>query len=378
VRVAGLFSGVGGIELGLERAGHQTALLCEIDPAAQAVLRNRFPGVLIKSDVRNVARLPQNVDLITAGFPCQDLSQAGKTKGIFGSRSGLIRHVFRLVETTRPPWVLIENVPFLLRLQNGRGMTYIVRHFERLGYRWAYRVVNSMAFGLPQRRERVFLLASNEADPSHYLFANDESPARRSRSRTARGFYWTEGTKGLGWAIDCVPTLKGGSALGIPSAPAIWFPDGRFATPDIRDAERLQGFPTDWTKPAELVERPSHRWTLIGNAVPVPATRWIGQILNDAPKPHDQDVIELTNGDSWPNAAFGGPGADRFMVDIGKWPVARGQRHLHEFLRFDAKPLSLRAIEGFRTRLLKSSLSRPASFDLALDKYIRRIARAWT
>jgi DNA (cytosine-5)-methyltransferase 1 len=376
VKVAGLFSGIGGIERGLERAGHEATLLCEIDTAAKAVLAMRFPDVRIDSDVRDLRRLPKNVDLVTAGFPCQDLSQAGKTKGIFGSNSGLIRHVFRLLEESSPPWVLIENVPFLLRLQSGRGMTYLVQSLERLGYRWAYRVVNTIAFGLPQRRERVFLLASNVADPSQYLFAHDEPPARRLHSGTARGFYWTEGTKGLGWAVDSIPTLKGGSALGIPSAPAIWFPDGRFATPDIRDAERLQGFPADWTKPAEALGRRSYRWTLVGNAVPVPAARWIGRILSSGPTTHDHDAMELKKGDPWPNAAFGGLGRARFAVEAGKWPVASTQRHLHEFLRFDARPLSLRAVEGFRARLLKSSLYRPAKFDLALEKYIRRIAGA--
>lgn len=284
MNIAGLFAGIGGIELGLEQAGCMTLLLCEIDVRAQAVLRHRFSGVPIESDIHEISTLPRGIDLLVAGFPCQDLSQAGGTEGIFGRQSGLVRDVFRLMGVSRPPWVLIENVPFLLKLDRGSGISYLVRNLERLGYRWAYRVIDTRAFGLPQRRERVFLLASRVNDPARYLFAQDRTaPEIEARPEIAHGFYWTEGTRGLGWAVDAVPTIKGGSGLGIPSPPAVWFPDGRFATPCIRDAERLQGFPTNWSRAAETAGRPSFRWTLVGNAVSVPAARWIGHQLMKGP-----------------------------------------------------------------------------------------------
>lgn len=372
VRVAGLFAGVGGIELGLKQAGFTTSLLCEIDERARAVLQVRFPGVPIEPDVNAIARLPRGIDLLTAGFPCQDLSQAGRTSGIFGQRSGLIRSVFRLIAASSPPWVLIENVPFLLRLDRGRGIAYVVRNLERLGYRWAYRIVDTRAFGLPHRRERVFLLASRGDDPSTYLFAGDRPVAEAlSGDHVAHGFYWTEGNRGLGWAIDAVPTIKGGSSVGIPSPPAIWFPDGRFATPDIRDAERLQGFPVNWTRPAELAGRPSHRWTLVGNAVSVPVARWIGRSLMRPPASRPiLRPFDLARHGPWPRAAFGGPGSGRFAVDVGAFPVTRARRHLHEFLHFDPAPLSHRAADGFRRRLQRSSLFRPSEFDEALNAYV--------
>lgn len=245
-RVAGLFAGVGGLELGLGRAGHETMMLCEIDPPARAVLETRFPSLPLEDDVRKVEKIPSNVDLLVGGFPCQDLSQAGKTAGIEGANSGLVGEVFRLLETRPVPWVLLENVPFMLRLAKGRALDVIVSRFERLGYRWAYRVVDTRAFGLPQRRERVFILASLEGDPRGVLLADDAgepAPTAWNPRTMALGFYWTEGIRGLGTGIDCVPTLKGGSTIGIPSAPAILLPSGRVVTPDIRDAERLQGFP---------------------------------------------------------------------------------------------------------------------------------------
>src|SRR5690606_35704194 len=94
--------------------------------------------------------------------------------------------------------------------------------------------------------------------------AGQGRPARGKPHRTSFGFYWTEGIRGLGAAVDAVPTLKGGSTIGIPSSPAILLPNGRVVTPDIRDAERLQGFPADWTQPAETVARKSVRWKLVG------------------------------------------------------------------------------------------------------------------
>ena len=115
--------------------------------------------------------------------------------------------------------------------------------------------------GLPQRRERVYLLASKEGDPRDVLFVDDEgepSPPDPATWRSmACGFYWTEGLRGLGWAYDAVPTLKGGSTIGIPSPPAIVLPSGQIVLPDIRDAERMQGLEVDWTQPAETVRNPS-------------------------------------------------------------------------------------------------------------------------
>src|SRR6185312_12963694 len=123
-KVAGLFAGIGGLERGLHRAGHQTVLLCENDPGAMAVLRMRFPDVKYHPDVTALGKLPRSTTLVAAGFPCQDLSQAGLTAGIGGSRSGLVEEVFRLIGEHRTPWVLLENVPFMLQLGRGRAMAH--------------------------------------------------------------------------------------------------------------------------------------------------------------------------------------------------------------------------------------------------------------
>lgn len=191
--VASLFSGVGGIERGLHAAGHTTEMLCEVWDPARAVLADRFPDVPLHADVRDLAGLP-HVDLVTAGFPCTDLSQAGRTAGITGTQSGLIGEVFRLLRQAEPRWLLLENVRNMLPLDGGKAMRYLVDELEALGYRWAYRGVDSQFTGVPQRRHRVLLLASRTEDPRDVLLVDDagEPPAERYRD-DAYGFYWTEG-----------------------------------------------------------------------------------------------------------------------------------------------------------------------------------------
>src|SRR5450759_2234589 len=310
MKIAGLFAGIGGIERGLHAAGHETSLLCEIDDAAQIILGERFPGIPVSPDVRLLQDLP-SVDIIAAGFPCQDLSQAGKTAGIAGANSGLVSELFRSVRDKKPEWLLLENVPFMLQLDKGSAMRFLTDSLGDLGYIWAYRIVDTRSFGLPQRRRRVIILASTNVDPRDVLMADDKcEPSLLSPNGWACGFYWTEGLRGLGWAVDAVPTLKGGSTIGIPSPPALWDPrDGSITIPDLRDAERLQGFDEGWTAPAAEVSgvRQSHRWKLVGNAVSVPVAEWIGRRLihptGDAP-----EGTQLQRGVAWPRAAWGHKG----------------------------------------------------------------------
>lgn len=377
LRVAGLFAGIGGIELGLHRAGHQTVQLCEIDLAARAVLTARFldpasshfapalENASIDSDVADI-EFADGVQLVAAGFPCTDLSQVGRTAGIGGKNSGLIQHLFAHLDAQANrlgnlEWLLLENVPFMLQLDRGAGMRYLVEHLEARGFRWAYRVVDSQAFGLPQRRQRVIVLASRTEDPREVLLVDDQAPIKRlRRPDTAIGFYWTEGNRGLGWAIDAVPTLKGGSALGIASPPAVWLPDGRIVTPTIEVAERLQGFPRGWTASAQGVSHARNaRWKLVGNAVTVPMAAWVGSRLR-APGQYvggeDDELVDVGL-HPWPRAAWGG-GGKVYRAQVGTWPLRRPYREgLVRFMRDQCAPLSERATIGFLLRLLDSGLS---------------------
>jgi DNA (cytosine-5)-methyltransferase 1 len=264
------------------------------------------------------------------------------------------------------PWLLIENVPFMLQLAQGEALEVIVSALEHLGYRWAYRVVDSRAFGLPQRRRRVYMLASLVGDPRNVLFADEAGqraePSKEAWRDAACGFYWTEGLRGLGWAFDAVPTLKGGSTVGIPSPPAIVLPDGRIVTPDVRDAERLQGFAADWTAPAEEVERPGYRWKLIGNAVTVDVAEWIGERLA-SPGEYDEILdLPMAQGRIWPSAGWNMGSGRMTCPRVSEWPFVRARPALADFLQYPVKPLSGRAAKGFYERASRGRLRFPPGF----------------
>jgi DNA (cytosine-5)-methyltransferase 1 len=358
--VAGLFAGIGGIERGLECAGGHAELLCETWEPANAVLRERFPGVPLVGDVRDLRSLPK-VDVVTAGFPCTDLSQAGQTRGIQGEASGLVGEVFRLLRRDKVPTLLLENVRNMLVLDGGEAMRYLVEELEEVGYRWAYRLVDSRFTGTPQRRQRVIFVASREIDPRGVLFADDASEPTPDRyDDGCYGFYWTEGLRGLGWAKDAVPTLKGGSSIGIPSPPGVWAPMNelgrRLVVPSVEEAELLQGFPRGWTAPAELVtSRRGTRWKLVGNAVTVGVSTWIGRRLA-APGDPFLEGAAIQAGDRWPKAAFGAAGK-AWGVDVSMWPTHEPYRHLADVVDLgSASPVSARGAAGFLSRAERGSL----------------------
>jgi DNA (cytosine-5)-methyltransferase 1 len=351
--------------------------IAEIDPHASVVLKSRFPGVRNLGDVTRLKGLPP-CDLVTAGFPCQDLSQAGRTAGIHGSKSGLIACALDLIEQSnrRPDWLLLENVPFMLSLHKGAAMTWLTRRLSQLGYRWAYRVIDARAFGVSQRRRRLFILASRAEDPANILFADSHtSPELNSTTSTPYGFYWTEGNRGVGWAADAVPPLKCSSGLNIASPPAIWFPGTRsIVTPTIEDAEALQGFRRGWSRPAKTLPHGDRiRWRLVGNAVPAPVTEWIGRQLTKRYQAATFQCVKMTPKQPWPSAGYGLDGA-RYGVTISEWPVKRKQRSIMDFISPNAPALSARATKGFYDRLIKSGLRAPPRFLEDLSNHINRYA----
>lgn len=358
--VAGLFAGIGGIERGLAEAGGHAELLCEYWEPAKAVLTDRFPEVPLVGDVRELRSLPK-VDVVAAGFPCTDLSQAGRTGGIQGKASGLVAEVFRLLKRHRAPVLLLENVRNMLVLDGGEAMRYLVTELETLGYRWAYRLVDSRFTGVPQRRQRVIFVAARDIDPRGVLFADDAGePGLARYAEDAFGFYWTEGLRGLGWARDAVPTLKGGSTIGIPSQPGVWVPKNRrgrrLVVPAIEEAEELQGFPRDWTAPADRVsDKKGTRWKLVGNAVTVGVSAWIGRRLADPGEPFLEGAA-IQPGDRWPTAAFGANGK-AWAVDVSMWPTHDPYRHLTDVVDVrTATPVSARGAAGFLSRAERGSL----------------------
>jgi DNA (cytosine-5)-methyltransferase 1 len=377
-KVAGLFAGIGGLELGLSASGHHAQLLVENSSAAMHVLRRRFPDTKLEADVRDVTSLPKGTDLVVAGFPCQDLSSVGRKAGIVGARSSLVGEVLRLLEDGDVPWVVLENVPFLISLGQGAALRLVTTALTELGYRWAYRVVDTNAFGLPQRRNRWYLVGSRVGDPRDVLLADDcaKPVLTADYPDVACGFYWTEGMRSFGWAVDSVPPVKCGSSVGVPSPPAIRLPSGSYVTPDLRDTERLQGFPADWTEPAEEVAKPGERWRMVGNSVSVPVAAWIGRRLAK-PGRYDGSAYTPWTGAKWSRrAAWADLDGVVHTADVGPWPVWEARLPLVDFLDYPGKPLSVRAATGFLRRTQKGSLHFPPGFIDELSAYADRIPSA--
>lgn len=376
MKVVGLFAGVGGLELGLKAAGHHVAFVAENDPVACKVLARRFPDVVNLGDITKFTSLPSG-EVLACGFPCQDLSQAGSTAGIHGPKSGLVTNVLRLLQTStrKPKWLLLENVPFLLSLRRGAGMRFLARQLEEAGYLWAYRIIDSRAFGLAQRRRRIFLLASCVEDPSEFLFSDHGGAPREPQWEPEMpcGFYWTEGNRGVGWAVDATPPLKGTSGVGIASPPAVWRPKQRdFVTPTIEDAEALQGFKRGWTAPRAGEQLPERlRWRLVGNAVSIPAAAWVGKALKGNAAERRPDAQALSASDPWPKAAYGVNGR-RYKVDVSEWPGRQRYVGLNQFLSPTAPHLSVRAASGFLHRLERSNLHVPPKFLRDLRTFVAK------
>ena len=189
MNVVSLFSGVGGIDLGLERAGMRVVLQCEKDAAARRVLARHWPGVPCFGDVHDVgADWRQRVEsergrgpvrVVAGGFPCQDLSVAGSQAGLAGERSGLFFEAARVADALLGDggWLLIENVPGLFSSNGGRDFAIVLATLAELGFHdLAWRVLDSRYFGVPQRRRRVFILARRAAgDGARTILLEPES-----------------------------------------------------------------------------------------------------------------------------------------------------------------------------------------------------------
>lgn len=158
MNVGSTFSGVGGFDLGFERAGMRVLWQAEIDEWCRRVLRWHWPDAAIYDDVRAVNGEAGAIDLLAGGFPCQDLSVAGKRAGFAGERSSLFFEFARIADELRPRWIVLENVVGLLSSANGRDFGILLSTLGEIGYGCGWRTLDARYFGVPQRRRRVFIV----------------------------------------------------------------------------------------------------------------------------------------------------------------------------------------------------------------------------
>ena len=201
-----LFAGVGGFDLAMQRQGVKVVASVEIDKSCNQVLAKHFPEAKQFTDITEVkgsdlidAGFNPSGGIITGGFPCQDLSVAGKRAGLAGTRSGLFWHAARVVEETQSEWFIIENVPGLLSSNSGKDFGLVLGTMAELGYSVGWRILDAQHFGVPQRRKRIFIVGRRAGgnSPAEVLFKStglrrnleaSKSQRENSASITATGF----------------------------------------------------------------------------------------------------------------------------------------------------------------------------------------------
>ena len=180
-----LFSGYGGMDLGLEAAGFKCSYQVEIAKDARHVLAHYWPSVPKHDDIRTFE--PRYTDIIAGGFPCQNISSSGRKEGIKGDKSGLWSEYFRIVREVRPKAIIVENVADLV----SRGLQRVLSDLASIGFDAGWRVFCSAEFGFPYMRKRLFLVASpngqsESARAIHAKVAGVQATARDSWERTLR------------------------------------------------------------------------------------------------------------------------------------------------------------------------------------------------
>lgn len=157
-----LFSGIGGFSLaGKWVGGFKTVQFVEIDSDVQETLKKNFPGIPIHDDITTFSAVGKQYDLITAGFPCQDISVAGtgNGSGLDGKRSGLFYEIVRIIRECRPSYILLENVAALLTSNNGRDMAAVLWELSESGYDAEWEIIPASALGANHVRERLWIIA---------------------------------------------------------------------------------------------------------------------------------------------------------------------------------------------------------------------------
>jgi len=293
---ASVFSGIGGFDLGFERAGFEITYQCEINPFCRSILTKHWPHVQKDEDIKKVpsGAAVAVADVWAGGFPCQDVSLArmGPRPGLRGQQSGLFREFCRLLEQSRPAVCVIENVPGLLSSHRGRDFEIVIRTLAQLGYGVGWRVLNSKNFGVPQSRQRVFIVGCYREGrgPAEILFepecgAGDAQTGRPHGKKPVSPFKESVGDFSKGPIVKalahCLYACSARHTGTDWSRNYACYPDGRVRRLVPVECERIQGFPAGWSVPDDNHRDPdeldSLRYHALGNAVTVPVAEWLAR-----------------------------------------------------------------------------------------------------
>ncbi|KKM27103.1 hypothetical protein LCGC14_1578110 [marine sediment metagenome] len=329
IKYFSMFTGVGGFELGFERANNLSKTerdeqrgnekdssntkqirlatkqftcvgFSEIDKYANELLKQKFPTVKNYGDATKInPRELSNFDMLCGGFPCQAFSIAGKRRGFQDTRGTLFFEIARILETKRPKIILLENVKGLLNHEKGKTFSVIIQTLSELGYDVQWMVLNSKFFGVPQNRERVFIIGNlrGESQPEILPFRcygqetipelqvikdseydTDRLYGTKGIARTIRANAGGKGAKTglyMNTIQEAVGSRQGSSASFKKSVETIYNETMKIRRLTPIECERLQGFPDNWTEGFSDTQR----YKMIGNAVTVNVVEAIAKRL---------------------------------------------------------------------------------------------------
>lgn len=349
MRYYSLFSGVGGLE-------HPTispVACCEIDPTCHPVLSRRMNRSNIFKDVKDLR--PDKADAVVGGFPCQDLSIAGKMAGLNGRHSSLFFEMLRISKEACADHVIAENVPNLIRLKSGEIMRTVILELHKEWRYVAWRTLNAREFSLPQQRKRVIILASKSKAVALNLFRTVRTRKHSViKNPSAAGFYTTAGSRSICYSKGFVPTVKVGSSLSIPGPPGIHFGDVvRKAT--LNECLALQGFsrkPFHGVKSKDVFRQ-------MGNAVPVPMGEFALRTLTVNPVSCEMASCQTIGANGFYDGSLWSP---------RRIHLPELANNLECFLESSDETLSERAASGLVRRLTRSGTSCPDELLLLLRK----------
>ncbi|NEP11263.1 MAG: DNA (cytosine-5-)-methyltransferase [Symploca sp. SIO1A3] len=285
MRVSSFFAGIGGFDLGFERAGMQVVFQCEIDKFCRQILNRHWPHVPIHEDITTLspATIPPS-ELWCAGWPCQDLSTANtERQGLSGKRSGLFHTFMDLVREVQPKWLVMENVPGLLSAEQGTALETVIDTLEKNGYLGGWISCNALHTGLPHNRDRVFFIASFRSESAYHFFTNSSElsgdTSSRKSSKSQIGSEVCESTFGN---TPLVVQRRGGFGYTLAKSicPTLRAQTGRHQG-GHSDRPILCGEKLDVDRMGEThgvsPRLDSRRGRLLGNAIVPGISEWIGK-----------------------------------------------------------------------------------------------------